>query len=321
MALKSHAEALQPSRGSSGLSNWAGLHAANAVGALERLARQPFASLMTILVIAVTLALPAAMQLSIKNAVSISRGWDNALDFSLYLKSSVSLEDAERLTSIITQRADVESVRLISAEEALESFKTDSGFGDALNHLTSNPLPHTLVVRPSSINTQAMVLLLNEELANLPEADFVQVDTEWVQRFLAILEMLQRAIAIGSVLLGIAIVVIIGNTIRLDIQNRREEIEVTKLIGASNAFVRRPFLYTGLWYGLGGGLSALGLVAYGLYALREPAERLAGLYGSSYEVLSLDLVESLGVVGIGVGLGLIGSWLAAARHMRKIEPR
>jgi cell division transport system permease protein len=321
VALKSHSEALSPSRGSSGLANWAGLHAENAAGALGRLARQPFASLMTILVIAITLALPAALQLSIKNAASISRSWDNALDFSLYLKESVSLAEAERLADIIAQRADVESVRLIPADQALETFKVESGFGDALDSLATNPLPHTLIVRPGSINTEPMVLLLNEELANLPEADFVQVDTEWVQRFLAILEILQRAIMIGSVLLGAAIVVIIGNTIRLDIQNRREEIEVTKLIGASNAFVRRPFLYTGLWYGLGGGLAALGLVAYGLYALREPARRLAGLYGSSYEILALSLVESLGIVGIGVGLGLAGSWLAAARHMRKIEPR
>lgn len=321
MALKSHAEALSPSRASSGFSDWAGLHVNDAGNALGRLARQPFASLLTILVIAITLALPAALQLSVKNARSISRGWDNALDFSLYLKESVSLADAERLTDIIAQRADVESVRLISADQALETFKLESGFGDALDHLAMNPLPHTLVVRPGVGNTEPMVMLLNEELANLPEADFVQVDTEWVQRFMAILEILQRAIGIGSILLGAAIVVIIGNTIRLDIQNRREEIEVTKLIGASNAFVRRPFLYTGLWYGLGGGLAALGLVAYGLFALREPARRLAGLYGSSYEVLSLSLAESLAVVGIGIGLGLAGSWIAAARHMRKIEPR
>lgn len=321
MALRSHTEALQPTRRVSPLANWASLHTANALGALGRLARQPFASLMTILVIAVTLALPAALQLAIKNATSLSQGWDNALDFSIYLRSEVSLEDAERLTGIIAQRADVDSVRLIPADLALEKFKQESGFGAALDHLPENPLPHTLVVRPGKANTQPMVMLLNEELSNLPETDFVQVDTEWVQRFLAILEILQRAITIGSLLLAAAIVVIIGNTIRLDIQNRREEIEVTKLIGASNAFVRRPFLYSGLWYGLGGGILALALVGYGLYALREPAQRLAGLYGSSYEILSLSFVECLAILGIGVGLGLAGSWLAAARHMRRIEPR
>jgi len=321
LALKSHSEALAPTSRQGPLSNWLGLHASNFIAALGRLLRQPFASLLTILVIAVTLALPAALQLTIKNASTLSRSWENALDFSMYLNSDVSLAAAENLADLIGQRADVESVRLIPADLALEKFKQESGFGAALDHLSSNPLPHTLVVRPGSANNERMVMLLNEELANLPETDFVQVDTEWVQRFLAILEILQQAIGIGAVLLGAAIVVIIGNTIRLDIQNRREEIEVTKLIGASNAFVRRPFLYSGFWYGLGGGLLALGLVGYGLYALREPVRRLAGLYGSSYEILALSLQESLAIIGIGVGLGLAGSWLAAARHMRKIEPR
>ena len=135
------------------------------------------------------------------------------------------------------------------------------------------------------------------------------------------MDMFKQAIVIGASLLGVAIIVIIGNTIRLDIQNRREEIEVTKLIGASNAFVRRPFLWSGFWYGLFGGLLALGLVQYGLFLLEQPAARLAGLYQSSISILSLDLRESLSILGIGVLLGLVGSWFAAARHMRRIEPR
>jgi cell division transport system permease protein len=276
---------------------------------------------MIVLVIAVTLALPAAMYLVIKNAQSIGSNWENALDFSIYLKSDVTLEDATRLAGLIRQRADVAQVTIISAQDALDEFKSASGFGAALDHLKTNPLPHTLVVRPSGANTEQSMILLHEEIGNLPEADLVQVDTEWVQRFHAILDILRRAIAIGAVLLGVAIVVIIGNTIRLDIQNRRDEIEVTKLIGASNAFVRRPFLYSGLWYGLGGGLLALALVRYGLYALEQPVRRLAGLYNSAFSVLELDLSESLLIAGTGVLLGLAGSWLAAARHMRRIEPR
>ena len=163
--------------------------------------------------------------------------------------------------------------------------------------------------------------LLQAELASLPESDSVQVDTEWVQRFHAILDIVRQAIAIGAALLGVAIIVIIGNTIRLDIQNRREEIEVTKLIGASNAFVRRPFLWSGFWYGLFGGLLALGLVQYGLYLLQQPVARLAGLYQSGVVVMNLDGIEVLAIVGIGVLLGLVGSWFAASRHMRRIEPR
>lgn len=315
------ADALAPARRSGILSTWFALHLGTALAALGRVARQPFASLMTILVIAVTLALPAALHLVIKNAQAISGNWANALDFSVYLKKEVSEEDARQLASIIDQRADVEQVIFISADEALAEFREQSGFGAALDQLTGNPLPHTLVVRPGAANTTESMMLLNEELSNLPETEFVQTDTDWVRRFHAILDILERATVIGAALLGVAILVIIGNTIRLDIQNRREEIEVTKLIGASNAFVRRPFLYTGFWYGLGGGLMALALVGYGLYALEQPVARLSGLYNSSFSVLALDLRESLLIVGAGVLLGLVGSWIAATRHMRRIEPR
>ena len=189
------------------------------------------------------------------------------------------------------------------------------------DHVRANPLPHTLVVRPGAGNTGASMVLLQEELANLPEAEHVQVDTEWVQRFHAILDIVRQAIAIGAGLLGIAIIVIIGNTIRLDIENRREEIEVTKLIGASNAFVRRPFLWTGFWYGLFGGLMALALVFYGLFLLQGPVARLAGLYQSSIAIASMSLIEAAAIIGVGVFLGLFASWFTTARHMRRIEPR
>ena len=314
-------EALQPPRRNGRLSGWFVRHTSTAIAALGRIWRQPFASLMTILVIAVTLALPATMHLAVKNARSISASWDNALDFSVYLKTNTSLEQATRLADIVGQRADIESVQLVSAEDALTEFREQSGFGEALDQLQNNPLPHTLVIRPAASNTEISMGLLNEELGNLPEADFVQVDTEWVRRFHAILTILERAILMGAALLAMAILVIIGNTIRLDIQNRREEIEVTKLIGASNAFVRRPFLYSGFWYGLTGGLLALVLVWYGLYALADPVSRLAGLYDSAFDVLALDIAESFLIIGCGVGLGLIGSWTAATRHMRRIEPR
>lgn len=321
MAVTRHSDAVAPVRSSGPLRIWFSRHASTAAASLGRLIRQPFASLMIVLVIAVTLAIPAALNLVVKNAQAVSAGWDNALDFSIYLKRDVLEDEAAGLARLIGQRADVESVQLITASEALVEFKRQSGFGDALDQLSENPLPHTLVVRPSPANTSQSIVLLQEELANLPESDLVQVDTEWVQRFHAILDIVRQAIVIGATLLGVAIVVIIGNTIRLDIQNRRDEIEVTKLIGASNAFVRRPFLWSGFWYGLLGGGLALGLVQTGLFLLEQPAARLAGLYQSGVSVLALSLEESLAILGIGVLLGLVGSWFAAARHMRRIEPR
>lgn len=321
MAVTRHSDAVAPMRSSGPLTTWLMRHVSTSIGSLGRLFRQPFASLMIVLVIAVTLAIPASLNLVIKNAQSISAGWDNALDFSIYLKRDLSESEAEGLARLIQQRADVENVQLITASEALAEFKHQSGFGQALDQLSENPLPHTLVVRPGPANTSQSIILLQEELGNLPEADVVQVDTEWVQRFHAILDVFRQAIVIGAALLGVAIIVIIGNTIRLDIQNRSEEIEVTKLIGASNAFVRRPFLWSGFWYGLFGGLLALGLVQCGLFLLEQPAARLAGLYQSGITVLDLALAENLSILGIGVLLGLVGSWFAAARHMRRIEPR
>jgi len=321
MAVTRNADAVAPLRSSGSISIWMARHANTAVGSLGRLARQPFASLMIVLVIAVTLALPAAINLIVKNARTVSGSWDNALDFSVFLQPSLSANEADKLAQLIGQRADVDAVDLILADDALAEFKQQSGFGAALDQLTDNPLPHTLVVRPGPGNTSASLILLQEEINNLPETDHVQVDTEWVQRFHAILDIVRQAIAIGAALLGVAIVVIIGNTIRLDIENRREEIEVTKLIGASNAFVRRPFLWTGFWYGLLGGLLALALVYYGLYLLEGPVARLSGLYQSTIAISSLSLAECGAIIGIGVFLGLFGSWLTAARHMRRIEPR
>ena len=321
MAVTRHADAVAPVRSSGAFSIWMTRHASSAVGALGRIMRHPFSSLMIVLVIAVTLALPAAMNLVIKNARAISGSWDNALDFSVFLQQDMSEDEAQGLARLIGQRADVESVQFVSATAALSEFKEQSGFGAALDQLPDNPLPHTLVVRPSPGNTSASLHLLQQELGNLPETEHVQIDTEWVQRFHAILDIVREAIALGAALLGIAIIVVIGNTIRLDIENRRDEIEVTKLIGASNAFVRRPFLWTGFWYGMLGGLMALALVYGGLVLLQGPVARLAGLYQGSIAIASVSLAEAAAIVGIGVFLGLFASWLTAARHMRRIEPR
>lgn len=321
MAVTRNADAVAPVRRASPLAIWFARHTSIAGASLGRLFRHPFSSLMIVLVIAVTLALPAAINLVIKNVRSVSGSWDNALDFSVFLNREMSEDDARGLGRLIEQRADVSSVLFISAIEALDDFKEQSGFGAALDQLPDNPLPHTLVVRPSPSNTSGSMILLQEELGNLPETEHVQIDTEWVQRFHAILDIVRQAIAIGAALLAIAIIVVIGNTIRLDIENRRDEIEVTKLIGATNAFVRRPFLWTGFWYGLFGGLMALALVYYGLFLLQGPVARLAGLYQANVAIAAMNLQEASAIVGVGVFLGLFGSWFTAARHMRRIEPR
>ncbi|MEO1319367.1 MAG: FtsX-like permease family protein, partial [Pseudomonadota bacterium] len=175
--------------------------------------------------------------------------------------------------------------------------------------------------RPIASLSPEASALLKQELENLPEADIVQLDTEWVSRFQAMLQLVRRGILLAAGMLGLALLVVIGNTIRLDIQNRRDEIEIMQLVGASDGFIRRPFLYTGFWYGLAGGLAAVVLVAVATALLAGPVSALAGLYGGSWRLAGLDLRETGVLVAVGVGLGLAGSWLATARHMRRIEPK
>jgi cell division transport system permease protein len=296
------------------------LHRSNCVGALVRLARQPFASVLTVLVIAIALALPAGLRVAVNNADAVSESWQGAADFTVYLKLDVSAEAARRLARAIEARGDVASVTLIDRDAALAEFRSKSGFGEALDALDGNPLPHTLVVRPAS-GVDADVGALADAIGALPEADVVQVDTAWVARLRAMLALASRLVDLATALLGLAVAIVIGNTIRLEINNRSTEIEVTKLVGGTDGFIRRPFLYLGLWYGLAGALVAELLVAAGLLLLGPPVRAVAALYGSGFALRGLSLEESGVLLAGGALLGWAGAGLAAARHLRAIEPK
>ncbi len=296
-------------------------HAQTLVAALGRMTRQPFATLMTVTVIAIALALPASFALLVTNARAATGAWDSAIELSVYFKRDVRLAKAEQLAHALEERSGVAAVELVPADAALREFRDVSGFGAALDALTDNPLPHALIVRPAADHTSpAAVDALRRHLQHWPEVDLVQVDTEWVKRFHSMLDVLRRVLALVAALLAAGVVVIVGNTIRLDIENRRAEIEVTKLVGGSDAFVRRPFLYTGFWYGLVGGALACALVAVGLWLLQPPVNRLAGLYGSEFRLSGLDPRTIASLLGGGAALGWLGSWLSASRHLRAIEP-
>jgi cell division transport system permease protein len=292
------------------------------LGALGRLARSPLATLLTLLVIALALALPAALKLFVANAQAATGNFASAVDVSVFLKTDVPLLKAQQLAQNAKARNDVASITLIPADKGLEDFRTYSGFGDALAALKENPLPHVLHVRPRAGASSAAALeALRRYFVAWPEVDLVQVDSEWVMRFNAILEVLRRVLFIAAALLGVGVLAVIGNTIRLEIQARRAEIEVTKLVGGSNAFVRRPFLYAGVLYGLGGALLAWAVLAIVLLILREPVASLAKLYGSRFELQGLAPEDVAGLLGAGFVLGWLGAWISATRHLRSIEPR
>jgi cell division transport system permease protein len=299
-----------------------GWHMQAMLASLGRLGRSPVATALTLLVIALALALPAALRLFVINAQAATGNFASAVDVSVYLKTDVPLAKAQQLAQAADARHDVASVTLIPADQGLEEFRRYSGFGEALSALKDNPLPHVLHVRPRAQDSSAAALdSLRRYFAAWPEVDLVQVDSQWVMRFNAILEVLRRLLLIAAALLGVGVLAVIGNTVRLEIAGRRAEIEVTKLVGGSNAFVRRPFLYAGVLYGLGGALLAWGIIALLVVLLGEPVESLARLYGSRFVLQGLSPEDVAILLGGGALLGWLGAWISAARHLRSIEPR
>ncbi|MEQ1803170.1 MAG: permease-like cell division protein FtsX [Gammaproteobacteria bacterium] len=303
------------------LGNWLTRHAQNAIGALGTLSRNPVATGLTVAVIGIALALPAALGVLVQSGRSLAGGWADVRDFSVYLAPGTALDGAESLARDLRGNSGVESVRVIPADTAAAELGKDPGFAGAMAALETNPLPHTLVVRPKETIDAAALEALGAEVRKAPGVDLVKLDLQWVERLNAALDVLRRlGLLIGGLLIA-AVVIVVGNTIRLDIQNRSAEIEVAKLLGATDAFVRRPFLYLGLWYGILGGLVAVLILLAGLWALGGPITRLAGLYGSSFELGGASGSSLLAVLGGGILAGWGGAWMAVSRHLAAIQPK
>jgi cell division transport system permease protein len=297
-------------------------HTQAALSSLGHLARNPFATLLTVMVIALALSLPMGLRLVITNARAATGNFSNAVDLSVYFRSNVSVDKAEQLARNARARPGISEVTLVRSDEALEEFRKYSGFGAALEALQNNPLPHVLVVHPDADHDgPAQLELLKRYFAAWPEVELVQMDTEWVQRFSAILDVLRAVVLVAAVVLATGVLAVIGNTIRLEILNRRGEIEVTKLVGGSNAFVRRPFLYTGVLYGLIGALLAWGIIALAVMVMDGPVANLARLYGSRFVLLGLSAKDVGYLLAGGLVLGWLGAWASAARQLSAIEPR
>ncbi len=291
------------------------------VSSLGHLSRNPMASMMTSAVIAIALALPAGLYVALDNLGELSHSWDGSTQISLYLQPRTEPDQAQGLADKLRLHRDINKVEIIDKSVGLEQFKQESGFGDALKYLDENPLPTVIVIQPHfDVHNSAAIDALVSELQAHPLVELAQLDMQWVKRLYSLLALAQRAIWIIGGLLALAVLLIVGNTIRLDIENRRAEIEVSKLIGASNAFIRRPFLYTGMWYGLLGGLLAWLLTAISLHLLQAPIQQLSGLYQSSFSLSGLSASNVLALLGFSCGLGLAGSWLAVGRHLSAIEP-
>lgn len=294
-------------------------HAQALVNSLGRLTGAPLASAMTVMVIGIALALPAGLYLVVKNLRGFDAQWQTATQLSVFLQKELP---APRLESLLQElSADEEISRFDYRDPAavLDEFSRLADLGDSLAVLDENPLPGVIIIQSKATDTAA-ISKLAARLEAKPEIDFVQLDRRWLERLYAIIDIGKRAVLVLAVLLGLAVLLVVGNTIRLAIEGRRAEIQVTKLIGGTDSFIRRPFLYSGLWYGLFGGIFALILINTALFAVRGPVKELARLYDGGFGLLAVDFSTTFIVLAGAVLLGWAGSWVAVSRHLRDIQP-
>ncbi len=300
---------------------WAHVRAAIAFS-LKRLWFNPLSTWITLAAIAIALSLPTGLHLFLKNLQTLTDDKRQIPTISLFLKESVTAQQAKDRASLLTELNEVDKVIFESKDNALKKFGEITGFGDTLKTLDKNPLPHVLVVTPNLTLTGKMdetIKKLTQKLKSYPEVDSVQADIEWVQRLRAIILIAQRILMVVGSLLLLTVLLVVGNTIRLDIENRKEEIDVTRFIGATRAYIRRPFLFGGLWYGLFGGIISLVIVHFALMFLIPPINELSNLYGSHFTLSGLDFTMTFYILLISSFLGIIGAWLAVGQHLRKNE--
>jgi cell division transport system permease protein len=303
------------------LHNYFALHFHVLTTTLAQLGRALTGNFMTVVVIGITLALPATLHVFLGKVESLGAAWQESAQISLFLQPNITAQSSTQLMNELKSWPEIGSLEYISPEQALDDFRKNSGLGDALAMLDDNPLPGVVVISPAMAHQDpANAELLLGSLRQRPEVDLAQLDLEWVQRLHGLIGLAERAVLVLGGLLALAVLFVIGNTIRLAIQSRHDEIEVVKLIGGSDAFVRRPFLYNGMWFGLFGGLLAWLLVNILLMILDGPVRQLAELYGSQFSLGLVDIKTTLLLLLLGPFLGLAGAWLVTGSRLRAIEP-
>ena len=297
------------------------LHAHALFSSLGRLVASPFTSIMTIAVLAIAISLASGFHILVVNLQQLTGNLETSNQISLFLRDDVSDAHANKLADSIRQNASVQDVKLITRAQALAEFQTFSGFGAAINVLEKNPLPIVLQVLPkNSLEDKEGLESLLKNFQQSPEVDIAQMDLQWVERLQSIMAVARLFATLLNVMLGGAVLFIIGNTIRLELHNRRNEVVIAKLVGATNSFIRRPFLYTGFWIGFISGVSAWFIVTTLMLILRQPVEKLSGLYEGGFHLLFLSFTETLALIGVSSALGVLGSWTVLIFQLKHTKP-
>jgi cell division transport system permease protein len=294
---------------------WFNHHVYSSVSSLGRALRRPWATLLTIGVMAVALALPLGLWAVLDNIARFGGELQQSREIAVFLKPELGLDRAQALAKNLRGRGDVAGVKVKTPDEGLEELRERGGLGEAIDALGDNPLPSVLIVTPRGDETA-----LAQSLSALPETDLVQHDAQWRKRLDGWLRFGGRVVWVLGLLLGLGALLVVGNTVRLDIQSRREEIGVLQLLGARDGFIRRPFLYLGAWYGLAAGVIALGLLSLAAWALRAPLADLAATYGSHFALSGFAPQVLVGVVVGAALLGWLGAGLVTGHFLRQTRP-
>ena len=299
---------------------WLDHHAYSFVASIGRMLGKPWATLLTVGVMAVALALPLGLWGALSNVERLAGDVRQSRQVSVFLQSSVDADQAAALADTLRGDADVAAVELRTPDQGLAELHERGGLGEAVDALDSlgldeNPLPYLLLVTPAGDER-----LLADRLQSLPQADVVQHDAAWRERLDGWLRFGLRLAAVLAVLLGLGAALVVGNTVRLDIQQRREEIGVLQLLGATDGFIRRPFLYLGAWYGLAAGALALLVLTGTQLALRAPLAELAASYGSDFALRGFAPLHVLAIVLAAAALGWLGAGLVTGHYLRQTRP-
>jgi len=300
---------------------WLLLHAQSFVYSLGQYYRNLLSSVLTTAVIGISLALPAGFYLLLENAQQVTAGWGGSVQITAFLKPNVEDVAAADVVVRLLNNPNIEAAKLINRDQALAEYKELSGFSEVIDLLDENPLPSVIIIFPKiEALTDGGDRHILDFIYSQTEVEVAQYDQQWVKRLYSIIQIIQRFVIIFSAFIGFGVLLIVGNTIRMAIYHHRNEIEITKLFGATNYFIQRPFLYTGFWYGLSGGVAAWVLLTLALQFLKQPVSRLAELYASDFSLTNLTATETLIMLACGIFLGLFGSWISVQRHLRTIEP-
>ena len=289
---------------------------------LGALVGHPLGTLMTVLVLGISMALPLGLFVAVKNLHDLDFNRDSWGAVSVFMEMGVDEATVQDMASRL-QREFGAGVDTVSPAQGLAEFTESSGFGQVIDAFDSNPLPWVLHISPETVRQDRDLQLASGEIAawaeGQPGVEFVQVDHKWLQRLAGLLSLGDALVLVMAAMLSLAVVVVIANTIRLDVSNRAGEIQVLNMVGAPDGFIRQPFLYSGLWYGVMGGCLALVLLAACLYYLEAPMERLMHAYGSSFEARGLGVTGGLLVLVVAGGLGLLGAWVSVQRYLRQFR--